>query len=157
MLIDLLQHRKTEVRQGAALGVGLIAAVGTDPRDDLPRNVLLPALETSLTREASDANSVFMAAELALALAYAGTGSAHDDLLGIFVKGITQGSREVMGVSALAGGLVFVGSRNAELLRAMKERLREVKESEESQLPNLLLGFGLALLFTVSPFLRCNG
>ena len=43
-----------------------------------------------------------------------------------------------------------------ELATAMKKRVSEVKEPEENQLPNLLLGFGLALLYTVSPFPRCN-
>ena len=61
-----------------------------------------------------------------------------------------------MGVSALAAGLVFLGSGNVELATAMKKRVSEVKEPEENQLPNLLLGFGLALLYTVSPFPRCN-
>lgn len=150
MLIDLLQHSKTEVRQGAALGVGLLAAPGLDPRDDLPLNVLLPALE------GAEEKGVTMAAELALALSYAGMGEARPDLLPIFEKGIREGGLEVMGVSALAAGLVFLGSGNVELLEAMKKRVSEVKEADENQLPNLLLGFGLSLLFTVSPFPQSN-
>ena len=150
MLIDLLQHTKAEVRQGAALGVGLIAAPGLDPRDDLPLNVLLPALE------GAEEKGVRMAAELGLAMSYAGTGEARADLLPIFEKGIREGALDVMGVSALAAGLVFLGSGNVELATAMKKRVSEVKEPEENQLPNLLLGFGLALLYTVSPFPRCN-
>lgn len=147
-LIDLLQHAKPEVRQGAALGVGLIAAPGCDPRDDLPRNVLLPALEAGERGEAE----VFMAAELGLALSYAGAGAARSDLLPTFLKGVAHADAQVAGVSALAAGLVFAGSGNGELLAAVQRRIEAVAEAEESQLPSLLLGFGLALLFTVFPF-----
>ena len=122
VLIDLLQHESFEVREGATLGVGLVCCMGTDPRDDLPLNVLMTSLSAPLSKADSQTNQLFSASILALALAYPGT--QKQEILPFLIKGIIEGSFETMGVSSLAGGLIFAGSRN--------------------------LGFGLSLLYTVS-------
>ena len=130
------------------LGVGLVNSGVYNPEEDLALNTLYEPLAAPFSPAANAASAHCSAAALlALALAYARTG--REDLLPFVLKGLADGTGEVAAAAAIAGGMIFCGQRQREVVRAVLARLAGVKEDTEDQLANLVLGFGLALQFTV--------
>mgnify|MGYP002572402442 FL=1 len=147
-LVSLLSHSSPDVRTGAILGVGLVNCGVYNKDEDLALNTLYDTLSMPVQPSMNAAAShSYCAALLALALAYARTG--REDLTPFILKGLREGNNEVCATAALAGGLIFCGQRQREMVEEVKKKLAAVNADTEDQLTSLVLGFAFALQFAV--------
>ena len=157
-LVSLLSHSSPDVRTGAVLGVGLVNCGVYNKDEDLALNTLFDTLSMPVQPSMNAAAShSYCAALLALALAYARTG--REDLTPFILKGLREGNNEVCATAALAGGLIFCGQRQREMVEEVKKKLAAVNADTEDQLTSLVLGFAFALQFAVrgSSLTSCVG
>ncbi|KAG6331642.1 hypothetical protein ID866_7447 [Astraeus odoratus] len=127
------------IKAGALLATGLINA-GVRTETDAALALLGDYVSNPTT-------SLKTAAIVGLGLAYAG--SHRMDLLQTLLPLVTDEntSMEVVSLSALALGFIFVGSGNGEIINAILQTLMERDERSLSEKWGRFLALGLALLF----------
>jgi len=131
------------IKSGALLACGI---VNTGVRNECD-----PALALLSDYVLHSSNVMRLGAILGLGLAYAGTDRKDVIQLLLPVFGDAKSSMEVVGVAALACGLIAVGSCNGEVTSTILQTLMEKCETEpaamkEAQAKYLPLGIGLCYL-----------
>eukprot|EP00163_Fabomonas_tropica_P027668 TRINITY_DN539_c1_g1_i12.p1 TRINITY_DN539_c1_g1~~TRINITY_DN539_c1_g1_i12.p1 ORF type:complete len:904 (+),score=303.94 TRINITY_DN539_c1_g1_i12:234-2945(+) len=128
------------IKTGAILAIGLVAASIRDDDVDPAFALLVDHLESAGSTEK-------IGVVIGFALAYAG--SAREDILETLLPILSDGetSHELACFTALAIGVVFVGTCNAEAMQEIFTRMSSVSETDAKQTITRQMALGLGLLF----------
>jgi 26S proteasome regulatory subunit N1 len=138
--IDKFLHsREDYIKAGALLGIGLI---NTSVRNDCD-----PALALLSEHVESQSESMRISAILGLGLAYAGT--AREDLLQLLTPTLedSKSSMELASLTALALGMIFVGTCNADITGSVVQVFFERDDTALGSTYSRFLCLGLGLLY----------
>jgi len=131
--------REDVIKAGALLGTGVVSC---GVRDEFETAL-------NLLREHVTSQSSFMRVGAVLGLGIAYSGSARQELLELLLPVLEDPNQglEVIGITALALGLIFVGTSNAEITSSIINVFFERDENAMSNTHSRFLCLGLGLLY----------
>ncbi|KAJ4456298.1 putative 26S proteasome non-ATPase regulatory subunit 2 [Paratrimastix pyriformis] len=136
-LVDKYLYATGPIKAGGLLALGALSCNIRDEAD--------PAFGLLVDYLADADNGVRMAALLGLGLAYCGTG--REDLLVLADPLTSDAPIEVAAISALACGLVFVGTANVQVAQALMQAVMEREADIMAHPLGRFLALGLGLLY----------